>query len=115
MPISSIVKAKGATLFAVDSSGTETLICAALKKKLVLFAMNKDAQDFVELKVRIYCIEHVARPVYCVVCPFARSFVTLWVRASLCLRRSSRCPMRRAFCTFAARTYWSATRRSTSW
>jgi hypothetical protein len=51
LPVSSIVKAKGATLFAIDSSQRETQIVVALKKKLVLFEMSKDATEFVEIRV----------------------------------------------------------------
>lgn len=47
--LSSIGKAKGASLFAVDSSKTVPLLVVALKKKLLVLSM-KSSSDFVELR-----------------------------------------------------------------
>jgi hypothetical protein len=48
-PVTSIARAKGASLFAVDSSKTVPLVVVALKKKLLLLSM-RSSSEFAELK-----------------------------------------------------------------
>ena len=57
VPVSSVAKAKGASLFAVDYASAPTAqLIVVLKKKLLLLAANRDATDFVELKASVFVV-----------------------------------------------------------